>query len=38
MLKVAAAMMRGFKVRGCVPALLGTILLGLVNTLLRWLI
>lgn len=38
MLKVAAAMMPGFKVRGCMPALLGAILLGLVNTLLRWLI
>ena len=38
MLKVAAAMMRGFKVRGCLAAVLGAILLGLVNTLLRWLI
>ncbi len=38
MLKVAAAVMPGFKVRGCLAAVLGAILLGLVNTLLRWLI
>jgi putative membrane protein len=38
MLKVAAAMMKGFRVRGCWPAILGAILLGLVNTLLHWLI
>lgn len=38
MLKVAAAMMPGFRVRGCLPALLGAILLGVVNMLLRWLI
>jgi putative membrane protein len=38
MLKVAAAIMPGFKVRGCLAAVLGAILLGLVNTLLRWLI
>ncbi|MBZ5593085.1 MAG: phage holin family protein [Acidobacteriia bacterium] len=38
MLKVAAAMMPGFRVRGFLPALVGAVLLSLVNTLLRWLI
>jgi len=38
MLKVAAAMMPGFRVRGCLPAILGAVLLGLVNSLLRWLL
>ena len=38
MLKIAAAMMPGFRVRGCLPAILGAILLSLVNTLLHWLL
>jgi len=38
MLKIAAAIMPGFRVRGCVPAILGAILLGLINTLLRWML
>ncbi|HUJ21848.1 MAG TPA: phage holin family protein [Bryobacteraceae bacterium] len=38
MLKVAAAVMPGFRVRGCLPAILGAILLGLVNMVLRWMI
>jgi putative membrane protein len=38
MLKVAAALMPGFRVKGFVPALLGAILLSLVHMLLRWLI
>jgi putative membrane protein len=36
MLKIAAAMMPGFRVQGCLPAILGAILLSLVNTLLHW--
>jgi putative membrane protein len=36
MLKVAAALMPGFRVRGCLPAVIGAVLLGLINTLLRW--
>jgi len=36
MLKVAAAMMPGFRVNSCVPALIGALLLGVVNTLMRW--
>ena len=36
MLKIAAAMMPGFRVNGCLPALIGAILLGAVNTLMRW--
>ena len=36
MLKVAAALMPGFKVRGCLAAILGAILLGVINSLLRW--
>lgn len=35
MLKVAAAMMPGFRVKGCLAAVLGAILLALVNTLIR---
>jgi putative membrane protein len=35
MLKVAAALMPGFRVRGCLPAVLGAILLGLLNVVLR---
>ena len=38
MLKIVAAIMPGFRVRGCVPAILGAILLGLINTLLRWML
>jgi putative membrane protein len=38
MLKVAAALMPGFRVRGCLPAILGAILLAVLNTLLRWLL
>lgn len=36
MLKVAAALMPGFRVRGCLPAIIGAVLLGLINTILRW--
>jgi len=36
LLKVAAAMMPGFRVNGCLPALIGALLLGAVNTLMRW--
>ena len=36
MLKVAAAVIPGFKVRGCLAAIIGAILLGLLNTLLHW--
>jgi len=38
MLKVAAALIPGFRIRGCLPAILGAIGLGLLNLLLRWLI
>ena len=38
MLKVAAGLMPGFRVRGCLPAILGAVLLGLFNTLLRWML
>ena len=38
MLKVAAALMAGFRVRGFVPAILGAILLSVVHMLLRWLL
>jgi putative membrane protein len=38
MLKVAAAFMTGFRVKGFVPAILGAILLSLVHLLLRWLL
>jgi putative membrane protein len=37
MLKVAAALIPGFRIRGCLPAILGAIVLGLLNLLLRWL-
>jgi putative membrane protein len=36
MLKLAAALMSGFRVKGFLPAILGAILLSVVNTLLRW--
>jgi putative membrane protein len=36
MLKVAAGLMPGFRVRGCLPAVLGAVLLGLINTFLHW--
>ena len=38
MLKVAAALLSGFRVKGFLPAILGAILLSLVHILLRWLI
>jgi putative membrane protein len=38
MLKVAAALMSGFRVKGFLPAILGAILLSLVHMLLRWLL
>ncbi|HLM98456.1 MAG TPA: phage holin family protein [Bryobacteraceae bacterium] len=38
MLKVAAALLRGFRVKGFAPALLGAILLSLVHIALRWLL
>jgi len=38
MLKAAAALMTGFRVKGFVPAILGAILLSLVHMLLRWLL
>jgi putative membrane protein len=38
MLKVAAGLMPGFRVRGCLPAVLGAVLLGLLNVLLRWML
>jgi putative membrane protein len=38
MLKVAAAVLRGFRVNGFLPAILGAILLSLVHILLRWLV
>ncbi len=38
MLKLAAALMSGFRVKGFLPAIVGAILLSLVNTLLRWLL
>src|ERR1700730_17315155 len=38
MLKVAAALMPGFRVQGCLPAILGALLLGLINTVLRWML
>lgn len=38
MLKVAAALLPGFRVRGFLPAILGAILLSLVHILLRWLL
>jgi putative membrane protein len=38
MLKVAAALMPGFRVKGFLPAILGAVLLSLVHVLLRWLL
>jgi putative membrane protein len=38
LLKVAAAVMPGFRVRGCLPAILGAILLALINSLLHWML
>lgn len=38
MLKVAAALLPGFRVKGFLPAILGAILLSLVHILLRWLL
>jgi putative membrane protein len=38
MLKLAAALMTGFRVKGFLPAILGAILLSLVHMLLRWLV
>lgn len=38
MLKVAAALMPGFRVRGCLPALLGAFLLAVINTFLRFVV
>ena len=38
MLKVAAALLPGFRVKGFMPALLGAILLSLVHIVLRWLL
>jgi putative membrane protein len=38
MLKVAAALMPGFRVKGFLPAILGAVLLSLVHMLLRWLL
>jgi len=38
MLKVAAALLPGFRVKGFTPALLGAILLSLVHIVLRWLL
>lgn len=38
MLKVAAGLMPGFRVRGCLPAALGAVLLAVLNTLLRWML
>jgi putative membrane protein len=38
MLKLAAALLPGFRVKGFLPAILGAILLSLVHMLLRWLL
>jgi putative membrane protein len=38
MLKAAAALVPGFRVHGCLPALLGALLLSVLNALLRWLV
>ncbi|MCC6857585.1 MAG: phage holin family protein [Bryobacterales bacterium] len=38
MLKLAAALAPGFRVHGCLPALLGALALSILNTLLRWLV
>jgi putative membrane protein len=38
MLKLAAAIVPGFEVRGFIPAFLGAILLSIVSSLLQWLV
>jgi putative membrane protein len=38
MLELAAAFVRGFEVRGFVPALIGAVMLSLVSSLLQWLV
>jgi putative membrane protein len=38
MLKLAAAVMPGFRIRGCLAALAGAILLAVINTLLRFML
>jgi len=38
MLKVAAALLPGFRVKGFLPAILGAILLSVVHMVLRWLL
>jgi putative membrane protein len=38
MLKLAAAIVPGFRIRGCVPALLGAVLLAVVTGLLRFVV
>jgi putative membrane protein len=37
MLELAAAFVRGFEVRGFVPALIGAVVLSLVSSVLQWL-
>lgn len=38
MLKLAAALVNGFEVRGFVPALIGSILISVVSSILQWLL
>jgi len=38
MLELAAALVRGFEVRGFVPALIGAVMLSLVSSVLQWLV
>lgn len=38
MLKLAAAVMPGFRIRGCLAALAGAVLLAVINTLLRFML
>jgi putative membrane protein len=38
MLKLAAALVSGFEVRGFIPALIGSILISLVSSVLQWLV
>ncbi len=38
MLELAAAFVRGFEVRGFVPALIGAVMLSLVSSVLQWLV
>jgi len=38
MLELAASLVRGFEVRGFVPALIGAVVLSLVSSVLQWLI